>query len=133
MARKHRQTQLKLSETSEEQEPLDARQALTRALLENLIDPGLIPACKILIHQMNADKDVASAKEIIKTAKELVQRGFPEPSAASRAERLRRELDDLQDGMAAEGGGGEEGPHRRPAAPHLGEGEPGLLPREEDL
>ena len=114
-------------------EPLDARQALTRQLLENLIDPGLVAACKILINEVKEKKDVGAAREIIKMAQELILRGFPEPSAASRAERLRRELDDLQDGVAAEAGGGEGGPLSRPAPPRLGQDESGLLPRDEEL
>lgn len=114
-------------------EPLDARQALTQKLLANLIDPGLVKACEILVKEVTQKKDISAAREIIKMAQELILRGFPEPSAASRAERLRRELDDLQDGVAAEAGSGEGGPLSRPAPPRLGQDESGLLPRDEEL
>jgi len=51
-----------------------------------------VPACRIIIKQMQDEQDVTTARVIVKLAQDLIQKGFPDVSAGRRAEELRKEL-----------------------------------------
>lgn len=113
----------------------DEREHLTAALLRHLIKPGLIEACRILISEMIENNDVSAAQSIIKTAKELVQKGFPEPGEQGIIDELAEELDDLEDDQSEASGGGAESPEPPADEPHLEEpgSDPELLPGKDPL
>ena len=113
----------------------DEREHLTAALLRHLIKPGLVEACRILIAEMIENNDVSAAQSIIKTAKELVQKGFPEPGEGGIIEELAEELEDLENDSIAESRGGAESPKPAADEPHLEEpgSDPELLPGEDPL
>lgn len=113
----------------------DEREHLTAALLRNLIKPGLIEACRILIEQMVENNDISAAQSIIKTAKELVQKGFPEPGEQGIIDELAEELDDLEDDQPKTPRSGTESPEPPADEPHLEEpgSDPELLQGEDPL
>lgn len=109
------------------------REEMTSALMRHFIKPGLIPACEIIIQDMLDSDNLSSAHAIIKTAKELIQKGFPEPGPAAAAKKLRKELAEIEDDMGQEGGGGQESPDAPPEPEDMGEGSPELLSGDESL
>jgi len=113
----------------------DEREHLTAALLRHLIKPGLVEACRILIAEMIENNDVSAAQSIIKTAKELVQKGFPEPGEGGIIEELAEELEDLEDDRGQTTGSRAESPEPPADEPRLEEpgSDPELLPGEDPL
>ena len=114
----------------------EEREVLTAALLDFLVLPGIKDACRILRAEMKeSDTSGNAARVIIKVAQDLVQKGFPEPTAEDRAAKIRKELDTLAEHSSEESGGGETSPDPSPAPVHLGEdgSKAGLLPGEGDL
>lgn len=109
------------------------RDTLTATLLHHLLRPGLIAACQVLIADMAENNDVTSAKAIIQTAKELIQKGFPEPSDRDRAEALQEELRGLEDNIRPPRGGTSESADPEPEAAALEQDASGLLTGQEDL
>ncbi len=114
----------------------DEREVLTAALLDHLVLPGIKAACLILRKEMKTDETSGSAaRMIIKVAQDLVQKGFPEPTAEDKAEKIREELRALENDSRTPRRGGKEGSEPDAAPAHMGENgsESGLLPGEEDL
>ena len=114
----------------------EERAVLTAALLDSLVLPGIKDACKILREEMkHKETSGNAARVIIKVAQDLVQKGFPEPTAEDKAERIRKELDELEKHPSAESGSGEEGSDPGATPARLGENgsQAGLLPGDGDL
>lgn len=112
------------------------RADLTSALMRHLVKPGLIPACEIILNNMTTAGSVAAAQDVIRLAKELILKGFPEPGDKDRAQDAREELDALEDetdDSPKESGGGKESPNGRSEAELLEEGGADVLPGEEDV
>jgi hypothetical protein len=115
--------------------PLDDsdREGLTAALMRHLIRPGLVPACEIIVEHMLENNDLASAHALVRTAKELVQKGFPEPGPSSKAKKLREELEALENDLGSSGGSGNGSSEPGAEREDVGEGGTSVLPRDEEV